>query len=103
MDTKSTDLIVQGDVFLTPCKIPDGAKKLNHKILARGEATGHIHAATENAELYEKDGVMFLRSYGVSQITHQEHFPVTIWGGEWRIGAIKEVDPFTEEIRNVRD
>ncbi len=103
METKPTNLIVQGDVFLVPCNIPKDAKKLEHRTLAYGEVSGHHHTATAPAELYEKDGTMYLKTIKKVKVKHQEHKPIEITEGEWKIGIVKEVDPFTEEIRKVRD
>ena len=45
----------QGDVvIICDAKIPAGAVKLSHCILAKGEDTGHMHQITEGeATLYE--------------------------------------------------
>lgn len=104
MGTKSVDLIVQGDVFLVPCKVPEGAKKKQGKTLAYGEATGHHHSVLEDdVTLYEEDGVLYLKAEKEVSVTHQEHKPITVPAGEWRVGIVQEYDPFEEEARNVRD
>ena len=49
-------LIQQGDVLVEKITAIKG-KKLNHKTLATGEATGHHHTITEgDVELYEHEG-----------------------------------------------
>lgn len=43
-------------------KLPYGAKKLlkiEEKIIARGETSGHAHIITGDVELFERDGQMF--------------------------------------------
>ena len=98
-------LIVQGDVFLTPATIPAGATKRPDRILARGEATGHSHALaeTDDAELFESDGVLYLRVTQASAVQHEEHARVLVPPGEWKVGVVQEYDPFLEEARKVRD
>ena len=98
-------LIVQGDVFLTKCAVPKDAKKRKGFILAEGEATGHCHAVLEQdcATLYEKDGVLYLSASKDVTVQHDEHKSVTVPAGDWKVGIVKEFDPFDEEARNVRD
>jgi hypothetical protein len=58
--------IVQGDVFIVSASIPKGAKKVKKTkrgyVLAEGEATGHCHAVTEEIEMYEKGGTLYLKN-----------------------------------------
>ena len=112
MGTKSTHvkgdqamLIVQGDVFLTPCAVPKGAKKKEGCILAEGEMTGHMHAVVEEdcAQLYEKDGVLYLSASKNVTVKHDEHKPVSVPAGEWKVGIVQEYDEFEQAARNVRD
>ena len=97
-------LIQQGDVLIKKVNGIKG-KKLNHLTLAVGEATGHHHTITEgDAELYELDGVLYLRvNSEEATLTHQEHKPVVIPRGEYEIGIVEEYDHFAEEARNVVD
>lgn len=94
----------QGDVII---KKVDGikGKKLKHLTLALGEATGHHHTITEGeAELYEKDGILFLRVESEkATLTHQEHDPIVIEKGDYEIGIVKEYDHLSDEVRNVCD
>lgn len=97
-------LIVQGDVFLVPSKIPETAKKKPGKTLAYGEATGHHHSVIENeVALYEDNGTLYLKADKKVTVSHQEHKPITVPAGEWKVGIVQEYDPFEEEARNVRD
>lgn len=104
MESRPVKLVVQGDVFLTPCRIPDSAKELKHRTLAKGEATGHAHVA-DSGVLYENDGVLYLRTGDkMASIIHEEHKPVTLpANSEFVVGIVKEWDEFEEEARNVRD
>ena len=100
----------QGDVlFLAIDELPVDAKPVKMSngqyILAEGEATGHNHCieAEEGVELFEKDGVLFLK-HSIPVITHhQEHHAVTLEKGIWEVGRVSEIDPFKEEIYRVRD
>jgi len=97
----------QGDVMVEACAVPDGAKRVEAEagrlILARGEATGHHHSLVADAEtdLYERDGVLYLRLAGVKVLEHQEHAPITLPPGDYRVARQVEYSP--EEIRRVQD
>ena len=97
----------QGDMRLVKGKIPAGAQKLNHLILARGKATGHCHQVLEGAgkaELYEKNGILYLRVLDDEvKIVHEEHKPLTVPQGDFVVKRVREYDHFLEESRNVKD
>ena len=60
-----------GDVFIAAVvAIPDGAVRRTGWVLAEGEATGHSHRIErpETVELYERDGMMYLRV--VAELAH---------------------------------
>jgi len=70
-----------GDVWLERTDaVPADAKRVapgaGGYVLAEGEAMGHAHTveATPDVELYERDGVLYLRVLGESAtVKHQEH------------------------------
>jgi len=97
-------LYQQGDVLLTKVSGVKG-KKLDHLTLAKGEHTGHHHTVTVgDAELYEHEGTLFLRVNSEEAIlTHQEHGPVTLPAGDYKVGIVQEYDHFAEEARDVQD
>lgn len=98
-------LYQQGDVLIQSVETVQG-KKLTHLILAQGEATGHDHRITKgDAELYETDsGDLFLRvTSPVAELTHQEHKPITLPRGDYRVRLVREYDHFTEEAHQVQD
>ena len=75
-------------------------KKLKEPILAEGEHTGHAHRVT--TEVYEReDGVREFA--GETTITHEEHRPITIPGGEWCSARVQEFDHLEGMLRTVRD
>ncbi|MDJ0556906.1 MAG: hypothetical protein QNJ68_21160 [Microcoleaceae cyanobacterium MO_207.B10] len=86
--------IRQGDVILQPIKLTSG-KKLSHLTLAEGEVTGHSHQITRgNAELYEKDGTLYLKVLSeTASLTHEEHKPVKIPQGDWMVRIQREYEP----------
>ncbi len=101
-------MIVQGDVFFTRAKkLPEGLKPVGRKargyVIAEGEATGHAHVIEDDIELYEKDGVLYLNASKQVQVIHEEHLPVTLSTGLWKVGIVREFDPFLEEYRKVTD
>ncbi len=107
------ELRQQGDVLLfTAAKLPEGAvevKPINGRlILAEGETTGHAHALAlndyPNSKLFKlENGELYLSVVEPVIIYHEEHKPVSIPEGTHRIGIVREVDPFSEEIRAVQD
>ena len=96
----------QGDVLaFNVDDVPGDAKKMDSLILAEGEATGHKHQVTQGlAELFETGSTKYLKVLSdEATITHEEHKPITLPKGTYRIGVVKEFDHFTEEARQVRD
>lgn len=96
----------QGDVTIQPASIPRGARTDAGRILAHGEVTGHAHRLTEASDglLVEIDGQLYLAvGEGGATIIHEEHKPVELPQGDYRIGRVQEYDHFQEEARQVRD
>ena len=96
----------QGDVTIQPAAIPVGKRKDAGRVLAYGEVTGHAHRLTAASDglLVEIDGQLYLSvGAGGATITHEEHRPVELPQGDYRIGRVQEYDHFQEEARQVRD
>ncbi len=95
----------QGDIFIAQVKtIPSTAKLLPHCILAEGEMTGHSHriADIKTAQLFADGSERFLRVLADSaELIHQEHGPITLLRGDYRVWPQREYTP--EAIRIVRD
>ena len=81
---KNQYAVRQGDVMLRPSVIPADAKRVKLRPAALGEATGHHHSFMSNTaiaeedliEMYEKDGMTYVRVLGDSgdvSLVHQEH------------------------------
>jgi len=99
-------LYQQGDVlFYRIEKTPTGGRAKTDGVIAEGEATGHHHAVvnTDGVELVEVDGTLYLKAGAEATVKHEEHKPVVLPKGNYRIGIVREYDHFAEEAREVRD
>jgi len=88
-------MVRQGDLLIVKVKeLPKECTKQNHRILAEGETTGHIHEL-DSGELYEKDGTLFFRVPEDQRATlqHQEHGPITFAPGVYKIIRQREYEP----------
>lgn len=92
----------QGDVFLEEVNnLPEGKKKILRKdVVAFGEVTGHSHKI-KGCEVVEIGGREFLCLQETKTMTHDEHPPVDVKKGNYRIKIQKEY--FPEGNRNVQD
>ena len=98
-----------GDVGIMPVAPParGGRKKLPHLTLADGEVTGHSHRVVSldgspaDAELYERDGKLYLRCGKPSAVIHQEHARIELPKGTFEIIQQREWSP--EGVRRVVD
>lgn len=107
--------IQQGDVIVEAAAIPANVKRLAHRVLREGEHTGHKHVALLDEPQVESGAdvalfideatqTLYMRVFGgAARVVHEEHNPVTIPEGEYRIGAVQEYDYDAEEARNVMD
>lgn len=78
-------------------------KKLPHLVLAEGEVTGHKHEVVGDAELFEKDGVLYLKVNEEAQVTHPEHDPITLPKGNYQVQPQREYVVGEEKYRRVQD
>ena len=94
-----------GDVLVAQVDaIPPDAAPRTHLVLAEGEMTGHSHRIAEpgSAELYQVGPTLFLRVKApAATLIHQEHGPITLPQGEYRVWRQREYSP--REIRIVSD
>ena len=106
---KKQKMYRQGDVLIEKvAKLPPNLnlqKATNGRIiLALGEATGHHHSlAADPADWWKQDktGEQFLTVKEATTVEHQEHAPITLPPGNYRVRRQREYTP--EVIRNVRD
>lgn len=95
----------QGDVLVVSIDEIPKATKLDHLILQTGEVTGHAHRISNGlAELFETGSTKYLKVLSDEAVlTHEEHKPITLPKGLYKIGIVREYDHFIEEARNVQD
>ena len=85
----------QGDLLIVRIEsIPQNAIRQKSRILAEGEATGHLHEL-DSGEAYEKDGVLYFRVSGEksSTLLHPEHKAITFESGEYKVIRQREYEP----------
>lgn len=99
----------QGDIlFLRVDGIPSNAKPVaavgRRYVLAEGEATGHAHTVpargTALMEVPNEGGVTYLtveEITGPVEVTHQEHAPVALDPGTWKVIRQRE---YTDDDEN---
>lgn len=93
----------QGDLLIVKVKmVPQGASKQNNRILAEGEATGHMHEL-DTGEVYEKDGVLYFKvgDGKTATLKHPEHKAIAFEPGEYKVIRQREYEP--EGWRRVAD
>lgn len=101
----------QGDIPFFPFSGKITGTKFNHKgsvVLALGEKTGHKHILTvdkptdlEAWKQLEGGWIITLKTKGT--LTHNQHGPLTIAPGTYRVGQEREYDYFAEVTRQVID
>jgi hypothetical protein len=98
--------IQQGDVLMERVdSIPSKAKALPHRTLREGEATGHAHrAAAEDVTLFIGEGnTLYMNAPNGTTVVHEEHNPIEVPPGTYRVSGVQEYDHFLEEARDVVD
>lgn len=99
----------QGDVLVMRVDgtMPAGAKSVKREagriVLAHGELTGHAHAiASKRASLWSKGEERFLKVRERAFIQHEEHAPITLPPGLYKV--IRQREYVAPEIdRRVAD
>jgi hypothetical protein len=112
------DLFAQGDLLIE--RVEDTAPrgevlapaKDGLTVLAEGEATGHRHAIAERVTMFRDDAlardipsglyVGHVRVEGATAlVTHDEHAPIALPRGTWRVRRQRELEP--RDVRIVAD
>jgi hypothetical protein len=72
-------------------------------VLAYGEVTGHSHRIEDpaTAEVFELNGQLYLKVSDPARLIHEEHKPITLPPGAYRVWMQREYTPGA--IRMVRD
>lgn len=95
----------QGDLFFQAVKsVPRSASKVQHRVLAEGEITGHSHQIEEGgvATVYENEDVFYVDVAEASvRVVHEEHGAIELPRGKYRVWRQREYTP--AEIRRVVD
>ena len=103
--------LAHGDVILNQVEsIPTEAQPKEDSVLQEGEHTGHAHrlsATTETEtqpyQIYEQDGNLWVDIKETTALRHEEHKEIMLAPGFYRVGIVREFDPFEEIIREVTD
>ena len=104
-------LVQQGDVlFYEIDKLPKDimpTKPMRDGIItfAEGESTGHHHSCSADGVILFEDprGIMWCSVNKEVVVTHQEHKPVILTPGNYRVGIVREYDPFETVDHTVID
>lgn len=94
------------------------AKKLETRVIARGEITNHAHVVTGDADLYELNDQVFIKVNSEAVIKHilekefvesgaeiwtNEHTDIALEKGVYKFVPQIQYDPFKETIERVKD
>jgi hypothetical protein len=91
----------QGDILFTRIEeLPEGLTERKSRVIAEGEATGHHHRLLDGRLLEGTQG-LFLAIVVATQVVHQEHGPILLEPGYYRVTRQREYTP--EAIRTVMD
>ena len=92
----------QGDLlFTTIDQLPEGLSLQDDNVIVRGEATGHAHRLQAGRVLQDAQGSLFLEVLAATQVVHQEHHPIYLETGYYRVTRQREYIPGA--IRTVMD
>ena len=89
----------QGDVLIEAVDVLSESTPIKPKngrlILAEGEATGHYHSVDANCGTLggDRDDVMWLTVDQLTEVTHQEHAPIALPVGKYRVTRQREYTP----------
>ena len=109
--TSSACMVRQGDILLMPVNaLPSSAQPVSADssgriVLAHGEATGHAHAFKARSVwmLRAPDATMFLRVTKAAWLRHEEHAPILVRPGQYRVVRQREYNPAVRQHRVVVD
>lgn len=101
-------LYQQGDLLLEAIETMPTSLKRHSEVLAEGEATGHAHKVApidlSNVDVFVAgNGELYCEAKKQFTVTHEEHKPITLPKGKYKVRRVLEYDHFAEEARQVRD
>ena len=105
-----TEIFAQGDLLLERVAdmVPSGTIEENVEgvalVLAEGEETGHRHAVCDRVTMFRDDALardippgLYIGHVQVAsayaRVTHDEHAPITLPRGTWRVRRQRELTP----------
>lgn len=92
----------QGDCLLKTCSIDnEKAKKVIGDLLHKGQQ--HHHRLRGSFEMYDDAGVRYVRVVEPTELFHEEHRPIELPAGDYRLDIVQEFDHLENEARNVID
>lgn len=81
----------QGDLlFIKINELPKGLKKIRGNVIVRGEATGHTHQLGGGDIFSDNKGLLYLVVLKKGLITHQEHKPIKLSKGLYKVQRQRE-------------
>lgn len=99
----------QGDVKMHKIdSLPNGLKlqKKSRRgyVLAEGEVTGHAHVIDSEIEFYRDDqGRLYFKTEKEVTVKHEEHKPIIVKPGIYRVGIVQEYDYDAMQARDAID
>ena len=92
----------QGDLLIMKvATIPITARKQESRVLAEGEATGHLHKLDGGEVYMENDTLYFKVDRKTVTLTHPEHKLLTFESGYYKVIRQREYEP--KNLRYVND
>lgn len=104
-------MVRHGEIMFVPVDEPEGVTQVasGREYIAGHSESGHHHVVTSSDfEVYEKDGVRFVKMKEPGQVKHlktgpDKHETKTLAKGWFEIRAKNEFDYFANMLREVRD
>jgi len=91
----------QGDLLLIPTQgIPQGAAPLSTRVVLQGE---HCHRLDDGKVLQDGQGQLFVCVERGARLLHEEHGPLQLAPGVYRVQRQREYRPAREEPSWVED
>lgn len=92
----------QGDVLFTKVDaLPEDLTKQKSNVIVEGEVTGHAHRLEAGTIWATTLGMMYLEVVRATRVVHEEHHPIMLEPGMYRVTRQREYSP--EAIRLVLD
>lgn len=96
--------IRQGDLDIFKIsEMPKSIKSFSKGVVAHGES-GNTHKLNLDVEVFEDDkGVKYFNLPKEAVLNHEQHKPITLEQGMYKVIIETERDPYTRALRAVRD